>query len=41
LEENYNKVRIGICYKCSYKKVCVGIPKDYIELFSEEEFALN
>jgi len=40
LEENYNKSRIGICAGCSYFGKCVGIPKDYLELYGEEEFSI-
>lgn len=40
LEENYNKSRIDICAGCPFFKKCVGIPKDYLALYGDKEFAI-
>lgn len=40
LEENFNKVRIGLCRKCEYSRSCTGINQLYLSLYGAREFKL-
>ena len=37
-EDGVDEIRIDICKTCKHNKICRGIPREYIEMFSDKEF---